>query len=85
MPVIALAVLLAASALAQSPPQITIEQRAKFLRAQAETLAAISQAQKAQTALDAVRAELVKTCGDRELTADRDGEPVCQLKPEPKK
>jgi hypothetical protein len=74
--------LLYVSAFALDAPTITVEQRARFWRAQAEYVVASVQAQKAKTLLDAIQAELQKSCGTDALIVDKSGEPACGPKPE---
>lgn len=63
------------------PPQITAEQRAKFWRATAESIAAASRAQQARDAVNAAQLDMQKTCGeDSDLVAGADGEPICKTK-----
>jgi multidrug efflux pump subunit AcrA (membrane-fusion protein) len=90
VPVIALALLLAAVAPAQTSatkpeppaPQITAEQRSMFWRAQYEYATAVLAAQKAKAALDAAQEQLIKACGGQPVIAGINGEPAC--KPSPK-
>lgn len=84
-----LIVLLGMAALAQQappkeapkPPQISVEQRARFWRAQAEAMAAAARAKQAQDAVKAAQDEMQKACGDNFVLAlDAAGEPSCQAK-----
>lgn len=69
-----------AFAVSASTPQITPEQRAEYWRAYAESIAAQAKAQEAQVKLKDVIDKLKQTCGNGELTADPQGEPVCKEK-----
>ncbi len=64
-----------------SAPTISAELRAKFWRAQADNESAQSRAKAALATVQAVIAELQKTCGERHQVAlGQDGEPACQEK-----
>ncbi len=61
-------------------PKIADELRARFWRAQSDSLAASAQFQKARAAMDSIIAEMKAVCGntDFEINADEKGEPNCQ-------
>lgn len=67
------------------PPVISAELRAKLWRAVAENASAQATAEKAKQRLDATLAEVKNACGEFSLISDKDGEPICGPKPEPKK
>ncbi len=59
-------------------PKIADDVRAKFWRAQSDSLAAQAQFQKARVALETVIEQMKTTCGtDFELNGDPQGEPLC--------
>ena len=71
------------------PPVLTDAQKAAFFKAQAQTLQAGAEAQRAQqvaqqkaAALQAVIAEVSKACGDKyQPSLDNTGDLVCVVKP----
>ncbi len=72
---------------ATKPPSLTDAQRAHFFRAQAELLQATEQskaaaqfAQQKQAAFQAIVTELKTACGAAELSIDKGGDLVCEVK-----
>jgi len=79
--VLLLCALLIAITHAENPAQITVEQRARFWRAQAELLSAQNRAERALNALQSIQAEIAKTCGSA-VMLNASGEPACSPMPE---
>lgn len=71
-----------AATLPADAPRITSEMRAQYWRAQAEAIAASVQAQQASSRLTAIQEKLAKACGEQQLIAGPDGEPICAPRPD---
>lgn len=66
-------------------PEITDAQRATYFQALAEFQAAKLSADQAQAVLQAALADMLKTCGDRQLVQREDRKPGCKPKADPPK